>query len=489
MRLNPLTLIDFYKCHHVFQYPKGTTEVYSNFTARNNKYAKSIFENPGIIFFGLQYYIKRYLIDEWNTNFFNMPWSTVEREISRLYESTIGKIDISHIKNLHKLGYLPVEIKALSEGDLVKIGVPFITIRNTHPEFSWVTNFLETSMSATIWKMITSATTAFEFKCLLTKYAKETGGDLSFIDFQAHDFSFRGMSGVEDAICSGSAHLTSFKGTDTFPSVKLIEDYYCGDSNVGIIGTSIPATEHSVMCAYGKDNEFETYKRLISKIYPSGMVSIVSDSWDYWKVLGEYLQSLKSLILSRDGKVVIRPDSGDPVKIICGDPDSKKIIERTGSVEYLWNVFSGLTTEKGYKLLDNHIGLIYGDSISLGKATSILDNLKNKGFCSTNVVFGIGSYSYQYCTRDNFSLAMKATSIVVNGKRKSIFKDPLTDNFKKKSAKGLLKVQDGILYEDVSEEDEKNGDLYPIFVDGSLVYENSIYSIRRRIDEHVTENS
>ena len=494
MYINPLTAIDFYKSDHHRQYPEGTTEVYSNFTARSGRLSKVIKEtyDNKVVFFGLQYFIKDFFINAWNEQFFKKPKNEVIDTYKRRMDYSLGKdaISVEHISALHDLGYLPLKIKALPEGTRVPIGVPILTIVNTHPNFFWLTNYIETVISCYLWKPTTSATTAFEYKKLLTEYAIKTGAPKDFVQFQAHDFSFRGMSSLQDAALSGAGHLTSFWGTDTVPAIDLAEDYYGANAEQEMIGCSVPATEHSVMCMGRQDGELSTFKRLISELYPSGIVSIVSDTWDFWKVVTEYTVLLKDIILQRDGKLVIRPDSGDPVKIIAGDPEApENSPEYKGAIECLWDIFRGTITDQGYKLLDSHIGLIYGDSITLERAQAILQRLEEKGFASTNVVFGIGSYTYQYATRDNFGFAMKATSGIVNGIRRDIYKDPKTDSGTKKSAKGLLRVErlgDSLaLYDQQTEEQEKQGALEVVFLDGKLTKSMSLTEIRNRIDEYL----
>lgn len=490
MQINPLTAIDFYKTDHRRQYPEGTTEVYSNFTARSAKLGKVIREtyDNKIIFFGLQYFIKSFLMDAWNENFFKQPKEKVVSAYKRRMDTSLGKdaIDVTHIEELHDLGYLPFRIKALPEGSHVPIGVPVFTIVNTHPKFFWLTNYIETVISSFLWKATTSATTAFEYKKLLLDYAKKTGTPFDFVDYQGHDFSFRGMSGLQDACLSGAAHLTSFYGTDTVSAIDLVEDYYEADAAQEMIGCSVPATEHSVMCMGMQEGEFNTFKRLITEIYPKGIVSIVSDTWDYWKAVTEYMVELKEDILARDGKVVIRPDSGDPVKIIAGDPDAPVgTPEYEGTIGCLWNVFGGTLTETSHKMLDPHIGIIYGDSITLERAQEILKRLEERGFASGNIVFGIGAFTYQFATRDNFGFAMKATSGVVNGERRDIFKDPVTDSGTKRSAKGLLRVEKEngsfVLYDQQTEAQEKQGALEVVFLDGKLVQSCSFADIRANI--------
>jgi len=495
MYVNPLTAIDFYKADHRRQYPDGTTEVYSNFTARSARLGKVIkddYDNK-VVFFGLQYFIKDFLINVWNEQFFKKKKDEVVHAYKRRMDFSLGQdtINIDHIAALHDLGYLPLKIKALPEGARVPIGVPLLTVVNTHPEFFWLTNYIETIISSYLWKPITSATTAFEYKKLLTKYAIRTGSSKDLVLFQAHDFSFRGMSGLQDAAVSGAGHLTSFWGTDSIPSIDLMEDFYGANVEQGMVGCSVSATEHSVMCMGMQDGELATFRRLISKLYPKGIVSIVADTWDFWKVVTEYMVILKDEILSRDGKVVIRPDSGDPVRIVAGDTNApENTPEYKGAVECLWDVFGGTINEKGYKVLDSHIGLIYGDSITLERALSILQRLEEKGFASTNIVFGVGSFTYQYVTRDNFGFAMKATSGVVNNERRDIFKDPKTDSGTKKSAKGLLRVErvgnTFVLHDRQTEVEENQGLLDVVFIDGRITNPVSLSEIRQRIDAELS---
>lgn len=495
MKINPLTAIDFYKADHRNQYPKGTTEVYSNFTPRSNRLAKVLDDHDGkVVMFGLQYFIKHFLQEVWNENFFNRPKEKVVSAYKRRMDNALGPdaITVEHIEELHDLGYLPMKIKALPEGVRVPMGVPVLTVVNTHPEFFWLTNYIESVISCYLWKPMTSATTAFEYKRLLTSYALKTGTSLDFVPFQAHDFSFRGLSSLQDSVVSGAAHLTSFCGTDTVPGIDMVEDYYGADATKEPVGFSVPATEHSVMCMGTQEGELETFKRLITETYPAGIVSIVSDTWDFWQVVTEFVKTLKDDILAREGKLVIRPDSGDPIKIVCGDPEAPKgTPEHKGAIECLWDIFGGTTTETGYKLLDEHIGLIYGDSISLERADAIVKGLEAKGFASGNVVFGVGSYTYQYVTRDNFGFAMKATSGVVNGERRDIFKDPKTDNGIKKSAKGLLRVEkEGnryVLYDQQTPEQEAEGALELVFEDGKLIKDQTLFEIRGRLDQELNQ--
>lgn len=484
---------DSYKISHREQYPAGTTKIYSNFTARSGK--NQNVPTDGICFVGLQHFILDYLIEDWDYSFFTRSIDRVVNSYQRRVSNIVGyKVNVDHIRALHKLGYLPIEIKALPEGSMVPYGVPMLTVVNTKPEFFWVTNMLESVLSAELWQPITSATTYMAYKKLGLRYAELTGADKEFVRYQFHDFGFRGMAGRHAAASSGFAVLAAGAyGTDNIPAIDLAEDYYFADSDTEIVGVSVNATEHSVQCAGGKEDEFETYKRLITEIYPSGMVSIVSDTWDFWQVITDYLVRLKSDIMARDGRVIIRPDSGDPVDILCGtyqdyEPDRAVLTaEQKGLIECLWDIFGGTLTEKGYKVLDTHIGAIYGDSITYKRAEEIFRRLEQKGFASSNVVLGIGSFSFQYVTRDTHGMAMKSTYAEINGAGVEIFKDPKTDNGIKKSAKGLLMVTqtDGVykLVDQVSVDQERHGCLETVFKDSQLVKTTTLAEIRAITDK------
>jgi len=489
MKINPLNAIDFYKADHRSQYPQGTEYVYSNLTPRAVHDANALidFDNR-VVFFGLQGFVKHFLIETWNQGFFLKPKQEVVATYKRRMDNSLGvdAIEMQHIEDLHDLGYLPIKIKALPEGSRVNLRVPMFTIINTNPKFFWLTNYLETVMSSEIWKSCTTATIAYQYKKLLTNFANRTGGSLDFVPVQAHDFSARGMSGVYDSTQTGVGHLTNFIGTDSVSAIDYAEEYY---NATGVVGVSVPATEHSVMCMGTQENEIGTIRRLIKDLYPTGVVSIVADTWDFWQVINDFALELKEDILSRKvnslglAKVVFRPDSGDPVKIICGD-QSKPVgsPEFKGAVECLWDNFGGTFTSKGFKQLNERVGVIYGDSITLARANAILANLEKKGFASTNIVFGVGSFTYQYNTRDTFGFAMKATWGQVNGIGRNIFKAPKTDSGVKKSAKGLIRVEKSsngyVMFDEQSPQQESMGELKEIFLNGRIVKETSLNEVR-----------
>lgn len=486
---------DFYKQGHYGMYPENTEMVYSNLTPRKSR----IPEIQKVVHFGTQYFIKEYLIRQWNENFFGRNWNYVEREYTRMINATMGPglITTDHIKELHNLGYLPLHIKAIPEGRSVPVRVPMMTIRSTVDHAYWLTNFLETIYSTTIWQPCTSATLAKAFRQILMEYAEKTG-DVEKVKWQGHDFSMRGMSSLETACLSGAGHLLSFTGTDTIPAISFLEHYYGADVEKELVGASVPATEHSIMCMGQKEGEIDTLIYLLDK-YPRGILSIVSDTWSLPKVITEYLPlpQIRDRIMAREGKTVIRPDSfwTDPVDCICGyegwhpqmaklNSAERKMIKK-GVTESLYDIFGGTINSKGYKELNSHIGSIYGDSISLERAKAICERLMKKGIATTENVLGIGSYTYQYNTRDTFGFAIKATYGIVNGEPREIYKDPITDDGMKKSAKGLLKVtlEDGeyVLHDQITPEEEREGELKTVFLNGTLVKDFTLAEIRKNM--------
>jgi len=482
--MNPIELIDGYKIGHKDQYPKGTQRIYSNWTPRSSR----IDGQKEVVTFGLQYFLKHYLKDIFQTFFFDKPRHEVEREYADRIKAYLNlqEFDTSHIGELHELGYLPLEFRALPEGTLCPLGVPMFTVENTDDRFFWLVNYIETLISNSIWIGSTSATSAYRLRKLLNTACLMTGGDPGFVQWQGHDFSMRGMAGLDAAILSGAGHLLSFTGTDTIPAIGFVEKYYPGEN--GLIGGSVPATEHSVMCAGGEETELETFNRLLD-IYPTGVLSVVSDTWDLWKVITGILPRLVNKIMNRDGKVVIRPDSGDPVKIICGNPDGKSEAEIKGVVQLLWEIFGGTissNSDGSFKHLDPHIGVIYGDAITYERAQAICEGLRQKGFASTNIVFGVGSYTYQYVTRDTYGFAMKATWARINDKEFNLFKKPVTDTGDKFSAKGrlaVLKNDEGKLYlvNEASEKDQLKSQLQLVWRNGTFTKAQSFKNVRETL--------
>lgn len=557
-RPNPLFATDFYKIGHINQYNALTTLIFSNFTPRADKlFQHYVQEAPhAVLVAGVQGVIQSFIMDMWTEGFFNQPKDKVVSQYKRLVDKSLGiNLDVTHIEQLHDLGYLPLEIRCLPEGTLCPIQVPVYTVHNTDDRFAWLTNYFESALSAETWKVMTNATTAFNYRLLFERYAEKTCDNNLHVDFQGHDFAFRGLSGIYDGYGSSFGHILSFKGTDTVLAIQYAEDFYAGEET--FVAGSIPASEHSVATTnigaiiantiFAEDKKHDVdfqrtvaekifLSKYITQIYPDGLASYVADSYDYWSVLTEIAPALKDEIMTREGRLVFRPDSGDPVKVVAGyrileldtfedldnvregdfevvhfkDTDKYQLLnivynedgsvqgiggegsyierhEALGSVEVLWEIFGGEVNSKGYKVLDSHVGVIYGDSITLKRATEIFERLEAKGFASSNIVFGIGSYTYNYNTRDTFGFACKATGSIIDGKEILVSKEPKTD-VKKKSAKGFLSVVkdsdgdyrlvDGLSFEDIQSPDNQLG---VVFKDGKLVRFQTLEGIRENV--------
>ena len=529
VRIPAPLLLDSYKSSHRKQYSPNTEVVYSTWTPRKSRES----DINKVVVFGIQAFIQDYLVELFNQTFFYRKKEDVIPVIKEIMQNYTGDSDTSHWEALHDLGYLPLEIRALPEGTLCPIRVPMATIENTKPEFYWLTNFIETIFSTEVWKPMTSATIALQDRKILDSYAEKTCDNNDHVDYQGHDFSLRGMAGVDAGLSSGAGHLVSFKGSDTIPAVFWIEKYYQTKNINGSVATSIPATEHSVaetniieleeQFKNSEDPRLEAERaylgRLLNDVYPSGFFSYVSDTYNLWDVCTKVLPSHKDKIMSRDGRVVVRPDSGDPVDILCGyntktffddyggidkpvrlrdESDTPYYNEiNKGVIELLWETFGGTVNSKGYKVLDSHIGCLYGDAITLERAKEICERLEKKGFASSNVVLGIGSYTYNMNTRDTFGFALKTTYGVVNGKELLLYKDPITDDGTKKSQKGrviVLRDENGDLtyidnlYKSEWEKRVNNGEdeLRTVFKDGKVMNTQSFDMVRATLKHELS---
>lgn len=545
---------DVYKLGHAGMMQEGSDMLYANLTPRSNRLFKAPLGYDGkMVVLGTHAGVQEIHVN-WK-RFFDMPKEQALAIYTSLVDEALGSGVVSpqNMSDLHDLGYLPIRVKSLPEGFRVKMKVPVLTIKSTNKKFAWIVNFLETAISQITWPTMTTATIAAEYRRILTKWALLTGTPVEAIDYQAHDFSARGLMGPEAAARVGVGHLASFYGSDTVQAAAYIRAMY-DVSNVATLFASVPATEHSISSSNilyiekmllegsrptgeaaeilqrGIDAELNTKElaellflhRYITVLFPTGIVSYVSDTYDYWAVLTKILPLLKDVIMARDGKLVFRPDSGDPRKIIAGLREGE--FRRTrqgvayplsawsgsaltaaqgtfteipkweiaGSIEVLFDIFGGTITEKGFKELDSHIGLIYGDSITLERCNDILMNLHLKGYASGNVVFGVGSFTYQYITRDTFGFAVKATATSVDDVFIEIFKDPATGDKLKKSSKGYMAVlydQDGeiVMHDQVSERMEAIGLLGIIYEDGVFAAPPCFAGIRELIKAGLVE--
>lgn len=493
---NPMLAIDAYKFGHMAMHPANIANIYINMTPRSMKYFNRLipeqFQDNKLVSFGVEMAIKD-ITDYFNYNFFNRPLISVLNDYIATALPFIGENEEAkatlkqNVTNLHALGYLPLVFKALPEGTITNPQVPVMTCQATVPGFGWLPNYLETYLSQNIWKTSTVATMARAYRRIYEHYSNLTCDDNSHIIFQGHDFSARGMSSTEDSIKSGIAHLTQFWGSDSVHSALTATNHY-GFQNEIPLAFSVPATEHSVMClGIALSSEEETFRSLLTK-YNTGIISIVSDTDDYWNTISTIAANLKPVILARQPdsmglcKTVFRPDSGNPIDIICGNPTAPQSSnEYKGTLDILWETFGGTINSKGFKVLNPKVGLIYGDSITPTRANDILNRMMEKGYAASNIVFGHGSYAYNFSTRDTLGYAVKATAaFTYDGKLIPIQKTVKTDAGKK-SACGLLHVtEDLTLIDNCTPEQEATGALRTIFKDGTLTFDTDFAAIRKR---------
>lgn len=621
-----ILMSDYYKQAHAEQYPEGITKLISYATARMTRMPKEMLGDK-LTVFGIQSYVKDFLIERFNETFFNVPLEEAMAE----YEMVIGDtfplqyVNTGKFEALHKLGYLPVEVGCLPEGTRVPIRsafelpegqcqVPFMYIVNTHPDFPWITEFLESVTSSEVWYPMAIANQAYYYRQIVNKWYGVTGVADEARKSAISEFGYRGGKSTDAAIKASGAFLTSFNKTATIPAIKYMHNYY-GDP-IKEIGGGMISTEHSVMCSnYAVDlqnimdkaimvkpcdktwdlkvgdiyyiqgdnkykvvvpfNAGEDYdcgyvvteaigvvdtthngtlgirtinpegtflKKLFGELYPTGAVSVVMDTYDYWENLKNCGHGqLKEIIMNRPGTVFFRGDSGDPVDIICGkkirefeslehrkmcrcidslifakdencwykfrkengedywDRYDEEPVESLGTVGLLWEMFGGTVNEAGYKVLDSHVRAIYGDSITPTRANEIYKRLAEKGFAANNVALGAGSFSTQCAetpdgrllpfTRDSYGIAVKATWCQdKDGDERQLFKNPKTDTGKfKKSQKGLIYVsldENGeIIARDgfTTRDIPDNNMLQPIFRDGKMVKEITLAEVRNRL--------
>ena len=497
IQYNPLLCCDFYKTAHADQYPVGLTKMVSYYTPRMSR----LDDTDKVTMFGLQAFIKEYLIDAFNENFFGKPLNDVLAEYDRVLGSTIGTGGVGHdrIRALYELGHLPLEIRALPEGVRSDIHVPQIEVSNTHPDFVWLVNSIETMLSATMWHTQASAEVGYRYRQIVNEYAERTCDDSVARSRLLGDFSMRGQESVESATKSSAAFCLSFLNTATVPAILWLENNYNCDCAKEPVAFGALSTAHSVMCSnFAIDGAEVTHiRRLLTEIYPHQSFSMVSDSYDYWNLVDNILPQLKDEILEHDGCLSIRGDSGDPVEIV------------TQTVFKLWDIFGGTVNSKGYKVLDPHVKAIYGDSITPQRCKEVYRLLEEHGFAINNVSLGVGSFSMQCLetfegvstpygtqqnkvyapyTRDTFGIAVKATYAEdKDGKPIMIFKNPKTDNGHfKKSQRGCCRVfkttagygyEDGLTWAEAQDENE----LAIVFKNGEFIKTYTLQEVRNNL--------
>ena len=493
-RMNPMLLIDFYKAVHAEMLPKHMTKSVSYYTprmSRVNRWDK-------VVMFGLQGFIKTYLIDYFNEEFFGKPFDEVMAGYQRVMDASLGKnvYGMKKIEDLHKLGYLPIEIIAVPEGTRVPMHCPMFGITNTHPDFAWLPQSLESLISAESWHPMLAATVGYTYREIVNHYYGLTCDDNLSRSKALGAFDFRGEECLESAIKAGAGWCMSFLNTATVPVIPYLESVYNCDCTKEPVAFGSPSTEHSVMCSnYAVDgDEVTLLKRLLTEIYPNTSFSAVLDSYDYWNIIDNVLPQIKDEILAHNGCMLMRGDSGECVEVV------------TKTVFKLWEHFGGTVNSKGYKVLDPHVKAIYGDSITVQRCEEIYKILMENGFACSNVALGVGSFSFQCIeedgilkpfTRDTFSSCIKATYCEIDGKPFPIFKNPKDGGFKK-SQKGCCVVYEEeirlldesyagteIHYKDEFTWDEACNDprnmLKTIFKDGTMTKAYTLAEVRANL--------
>ena len=399
---------DSYKLHHYEMYPDNTQRVYSYFECRNGaKY-------PSVKMFGLQPLLYQLMKPVTHTEL------KAAYELSKEHGLPLNLHGWEYILDTYH-GKLPLNIKAIPEGMVVPVSTALITVENTDDSVPWLTNYCETMLSR-IWYPVTVASYSYAAKKVLRSYLEKTSDDMSILDFQLHDFGSRGTSCREQAAIGGAAHLTNFMGTDTVIALRFLKDFYDAPTAAGF---SVNATEHSIMTSMGAEGEEALFEHLLDK-YPTGILSVVIDSYNYQHFITVIAAKFKDKILAREGKVVFRPDSGEPVYTSM---DVFLMLE---------NVFGITMNSKGYRVLNPKVGLLWGDGIDLDGLTAILDNFYVNNVSSANIVFGMGGGLLQKLNRDTMRCAFKCSAQKQGGKWVDIMKNPLDHS--KISKKGKLGV-------------------------------------------------
>lgn len=485
VKMNPMLLIDFYKAVHAEMLPKGITKSVSYFTPRMSRVNRW----DEVVMFSLQGFIKSYLIDYFNEEFFDKPFDKVIRGYKRVMDASLGAgaYKIEKIEKLHQLGYLPIEIFALPEGSLVPMHCPMFGITNTHPDFAWLPQSLESLISAEMWHPMLAATVGYTYRQIVNQYYDLTCDDDIPKSKALGAFDFRGEECTDSAIKAGAGWCLSFLNTATVPTIPYLEKMYGCDCTKEPVAYGSPSTEHSVMCSnFAVDgDEITLLRRLLTEIYPNTSFSCVLDSYDYWNVIDNILPQLKEEILNHNGCMLMRGDSGDCVQVV------------TQTVFKLWEQFGGTINSKGYKVLNPHVKAIYGDSITVQRCEEIYKILMENGFACSNVALGVGSFSFQCIeeegvlkpfTRDTFSSCIKATYCEIDGVPTPIFKNPKDGGFKK-SQKGCCIVHtdelgqycfdDEYTWEEASK--DMNNKLETVFKDGVMVKEYTLSEVRQNL--------
>ena len=455
---------DLYKYTHWLQFPENTTKIYSYGESRG---CSLTIEIPHTVFFGLQGFIKEYLegvvIEQWMID---------EAEImlgeAFFTHEYFNKASFTRLLEKHG-GKLPIEIYAVEEGLKIPTHNVLFTITNTDDEFAWLTQWLETMLLRAVWYPTTVATISNQVKETYAKYARLCGA-VEYHPYVLCDFGARGCSSHETAGIGGAAHLVNFQGTDTLEGIKWAKTYYGNVAN----GHSVMASEHSTTTIYREMGELEAYATFLNRCPDSNIISIVVDSYNTENAIKNLLGgNLKEKILSRSGKTVVRPDSGDPIEM------SLKVIA------WLGEAFGYTTNDKGFKVLHPKVSCIYGDGINLNSIDAILKNLVDNGWSVENIIFGMGGKLLQGCDRDTFKFATKCSWAEVNGFSVDVYKNPVTDTGKKSKRGKLDLIKDNGIIRTVQQGEWAYGAeqmLHCVFRDGKLMKEIDFNKVRENVN-------
>lgn len=452
---NIILMIDSYKATHAKAYVKGLQTIYSYLEARGGKYKE-------VVFFGLQYYLKRYLAG---------VQVTAEKidEAEKFWTEHFGRTDAfnrkgwEYILTVHS-GKLPLKIKAVAEGTLVPTGNVLMTIENTDSNCYWLTNYVET-MLMRVWYPITQATRSLSIRRDISSFL-ELSGTPDTISFKCHDFGYRGTTSEEHAMIGAASNLLSFMGTDTVAGIRMLQEYY----GAGMCGFSIPATEHSIMCSFGREHEVDACENFLDS-YPTGIIACVSDTYNIFECCSDIWGGvLKNKVMGRDGTLVVRPDSGDFLEVV------------PQVLEILGEKFGYTINEKGYKVLDPHIRVIHGDGMNPSTIKELYKHITDLKWSADNLTVGSGGgLLMKDIDRDTCKFAIKASAAEINDVWVPLQKDPVTDQGKK-SKKGRLKLVNKGEFTTLSEFDAgyelAKDELKMVFLNGELIKEYTLDTVK-----------
>tara|TARA_R110000751_G_scaffold55247_5_gene118470 strand:- start:21 stop:1439 length:1419 start_codon:yes stop_codon:yes gene_type:complete len=451
---NILLNVDSYKASHAFQYPPDTQYVYSYIESRGGKWDR-------LVFFGLQMFLKEYLCTPITREMIDAA-----EDFWRAHGEPFYRAGWDHILDAHD-GYLPVEIKAVPEGEIVPTGNVLVTVVNTDPKCFWLTSALETALLRAVWYPTTVATNSRHCKQVILRYLDLTSDDRDQVAFKLHDFGARGVSSLESAALGGVAHLVNFRGTDTVSGVLAARKYYSED----MAGFSIPAAEHATMTAWGRDGEARAYRNMIRQFGGKGkLVAVVSDSYDLFNAVDKiWGEELRQEVIDSGATIVVRPDSGNPavVPVDC--------------VVHLGEKFGYSLNAKGYKVLAPCVRVIQGDGINIDTIERILRNLADKGWAADNIAFGMGGGLLQQLNRDTLKFAMKCSAAQIKGQWIDVYKDPITDHAKHSKRGRLALVRENGEYVTIAADAAGDRDvLIPVYRNGKLLCDWRFAEIRER---------